>query len=178
MMIMVLGGSGSGKSEYAENLLCARSGELTKYYVATMEAYGEEGHRRVVRHRRLREGKGFCTLEQSRNVVALTDRVKDQAVLLECMSNLVANEMFLPDGTVKSADAVTEQILAQMKALEHAARLLVVVSNNVFEDGVEYDPQTKEYLLALASVNGALAARAECVMEVVVGIPLMVKGSL
>ena len=58
MVILVTGGSGSGKSQYAEELITA-AGNGLRYYVATMEAFGEEGQKKVERHRELRQGKGF-----------------------------------------------------------------------------------------------------------------------
>ena len=60
MITLVLGGSGSGKSAYAEHLL---DGKTNKYYIATMQVYDAEGEKKVARHRRLRAGKGFVTIE-------------------------------------------------------------------------------------------------------------------
>ena len=60
MLYMVTGGCGSGKSEYAERILMAANMKR-KYYVATMEVYGEEERTKVTRHRKLRDGKGFFT---------------------------------------------------------------------------------------------------------------------
>lgn len=51
MITLVLGGSGSGKSAYAEHLL---DGKTNKYYIATMQVYDAEGEKKVARHRRLR----------------------------------------------------------------------------------------------------------------------------
>ena len=65
MFILVTGGSGSGKSEYAENLLEDSPG---KYYIATMQVYDAEGRKKVARHQRLRAGKGFQTIEQTRDI--------------------------------------------------------------------------------------------------------------
>ena len=65
MLAVITGGSGSGKSEYAERVatsLAKRDG-LPLYYIATMRPFGEEGKRRVERHRKLRAGKGFETIE-------------------------------------------------------------------------------------------------------------------
>ena len=62
MLAVVTGGSGSGKSEYAEGLaLQAEPGR--KLYLATMMVWDEEGRQRVRRHRRMREGKQFRTEE-------------------------------------------------------------------------------------------------------------------
>ena len=59
MLILVSGGSGSGKSAFAEDLITA-SGLETKIYVATMQAWDAEGEARVARHRAMRAGKGFA----------------------------------------------------------------------------------------------------------------------
>ena len=47
MLIVVTGVSGSGKSEYAEQICCRLSGDRKKYYIATMQPYGEEGKKRI-----------------------------------------------------------------------------------------------------------------------------------
>ena len=48
MLLFVFGGSGSGKSEYAEQRIL-EAGEMQRYYVATMEPFGEEGKKRIER---------------------------------------------------------------------------------------------------------------------------------
>ena len=53
--------------------------------------------------------------------------------------------------------------------------MLVIVTNNVFEDGVCYDESTMNYIKAMGIVNIGLAAMAERVVEVVAGIPVTVK---
>ena len=53
---------------------------------------------------------------------------------------------------------------------------LIVVSNEVFSGGADYAGDTDRYLLALAQVNNALAARADAVVRVVCGIPVYYKG--
>ena len=61
MMTLVTGGSGSGKSEYAERL--AAAGGTPRIYVATMIPWDDEGRRRIEKHRAMRAGKGFETVE-------------------------------------------------------------------------------------------------------------------
>ena len=98
MFILVTGGSGSGKSEYAENRaveLWGREGRLI--YLATMYPFDQESHRRIARHRALREGKHFTTLEQYTGLKNISVPL-GSTVLLECMSNLAANEMYREDG--------------------------------------------------------------------------------
>ena len=68
-----------------------------KRYIATMQAFDEESRARIAKHRKARSGKGFETIEQGTHLetVCLPGGC---TALLECMSNLVANEVFAPEG--------------------------------------------------------------------------------
>ena len=77
MIYLVTGGSGSGKSAYAESLLSEFENIRSRYYIATMQVYGEEGKKRVERHRRLRAGKGFITSEQTVQIEQALKKFKD-----------------------------------------------------------------------------------------------------
>ena len=176
MIVLITGGSGSGKSAYAEEYTAQISGDSLKYYLATMQVYDKEGQERVERHRRQRSGKGFLTIEQQSNICEALEKmeISGQTALLECMSNLVANEMF-SDETQKSCEAVTDKIIKEIGLLGRGLKNLVIVSNNVFEDGTVYDDTTMEYMRAMGSVNEKLAVMADKVVEIVVGIPLTIK---
>ena len=175
MITLITGGSGSGKSAYAEKLLEEIKGVDEKYYLATMKIYGEDGRKRVERHRKMREGKGFLTIEQPVDIEDALKKMKKRrkAVLLECMSNLVANEMF--QDKIYPAGEVTKKILEGVKILEEETKEVIIVTNNVFEDGVIYDEGTMQYLKALGEINCALVAEADWAVEVVVGIPVKLK---
>lgn len=198
MVVLVTGGSGSGKSAFAEEYLMRLSTQAeTKYYIATMQPFGEESLARIRRHQRLRAGKGFTTIEQSRDLTKAAQRIakpsnqfQEEAVtinrpensvpfirdtaLLECMSNLVANEMF-SGADIVSEDVVVGHILQGIKSLSAKVDELVIVSNNVFEDGISYDATTQAYIRALGRINTGVATLADTVTEVVVGIPVPVK---
>lgn len=180
MMTVILGGSGSGKSAYAENYImeCATgSPGIPIYYLATMQVFGEEGRKKVERHRKLRKGKGFLTIERTTSVRDALNEVavpEKSAMLLECMSNLAANEMFQDDCQV-AEDEVVDKITSDIQTLNEYLAHLVIVTNNVFEDGIQYDSGTMAYLRALGKVNANLAQLADEVIEIVVGIPVMIK---
>ena len=96
MMTLVIGGSGSGKSTYAEKISVELGGQSNKYYLATMKVYDKEIQQKVERHRRLRSGKGFLTIEQPIRIQKALEKMEagSRIALLECISNLTANEMF------------------------------------------------------------------------------------
>lgn len=184
MMTLVLGGSGSGKSAYAENLVLSLSKgkQFQKYYLATMQVFDEEGKQKVERHRMLRAGKGFITVEQPADIGKAVEKMemgegvekREKICLLECVSNLTANEMFSEEEQF-SAKEVTEKIVGGIGALKQGMEHVIVVTNNVFEDGIVYAASTTEYIRALGQINRELAAMAEEVVEVVAGIPVVVK---
>ena len=174
MLILVTGGAGSGKSQFAERLSMALKQEPFRY-IATMQIRDAEMQAKVDRHHRLRQGKGFTTIEQPTELEqAVLQMEPAGAVLLECMSNLTANEMFSGEKPVDRQTVITK-ILQGMEGLRKQADPLVIVTNNVFEDGMIYDDSTMEYIEALGRINERLAAEADEVVEVVAGIPQRIK---
>lgn len=171
MLILVSGGSASGKSEFAEGLVAA-SGLETRAYLATMQVWDAESERRVERHRRMRAGKGFATVECPVNLAGAV-LPAGCAALLEDLSNLTANEFFGPQGR----EGAFERVLSGVERAAEQAALLVVVTNELFSDGMDYDPETLAYLDVLARLNRAVAQRADRVYEVVCGIPIAWKGA-
>ena len=179
MMVLITGGSGSGKSTYAEACIEALSAGCQKYYIATMQAFDEESRNRIERHRKMSDGKGFVTIEQPVEVNKALQRMKntpgrEKTAILECVSNLTANEMFTGGGQ-KSCREVTETVVQGVTVLNRKLKHTVIVTNNVFQDGITYEEPTREYLKAMGSINERLAALADRVVEVVVGIPVTVK---
>lgn len=178
MLALITGGSGSGKSAYAENLclkLQQERKEIPMVYIATMYPFDEEAFRKIDRHRELRKNKNFDTVECFTGLKHVTLEQKNTTVLLECMSNLTANEMYQEDGAgVRTVEAVCT-------GLDHLCRQaadVVVVSNEIFSDGMEYDAETMRYQQYLGKINQYIAAKADVVVEVVYGIPLVQKGEV
>ena len=177
MKILVLGGSGSGKSAYAEQLVL-KMGKKKRYYLATMQVFDEEGLKKIERHRILRKEKDFFTIEQPKDIGIIAryfeEKGKDAVVLLECVSNLVSNELFDENGIVESEN-LAKKICTEIFELWERVDDFVIVSNNVFEDGVVYEDTTRRYIELLGTINATLAAKADQVIEVVCGIPVKIK---
>ncbi len=173
MLTIILGGSASGKSQFAETLAVQEqigtSGR--RVYVATMEAFDEESQERIQKHREQRRGKGFVTVEQYRDVEKI-DVEKEDVVLLECMSNLLANEMYIGSKVVTE---VGTKIINSIVQLEAKCGHLIIVSNDVFHDGCVYSEETMQYLDYLGRINRELSRRANRVIEVVCGIPIEIE---
>lgn len=202
MLHIVYGGSASGKSSYAESFAMSLQGEGRLLYIATMYPYkwntteiDPETMQRIERHRAMRADKGFDTVECYRHVEHIVAKRQD-VLLLECMSNLLANEMYLePDsddgglaetmsevektgvGMSETLSPVSKKIVQTLVNLSTRVQDVVIVTNDVFSDGgsLTYDESTREYVKNLAEINCALAREAATVTEVVCGIPVIVK---
>lgn len=170
MIYLVTGGSGSGKSAFAEELVEKLSGKH-RYYIATMKPFGEESLRKIQRHRKMRQARNFTTLECYTGL-GKEEILPDSVVLLECMSNLVANEMFDPEGAKEHA---VPAMLEGVKKLARKAQHLVIVTNEVFSDGILYGEEMEQYLSNLGIMNQELAKIANQVIEVVYSIPVYYK---
>ena len=168
-MILITGGSGSGKSEYGEYRVMEEQMPL-RFYV-------EEGRRKVERHRALRAGKGFVTLERPRGLSGLSLKGEGKkAVILECVSNLAANAMFEKEGIQPDTEELAEALFHDILYLDSQADFLAVITNEVGADGEDYTPETMEYIRLMGRLNCLLAERASEVVEVVYGIPVVLKG--
>lgn len=169
MLTLVIGGAGSGKSAFAEALVCRRNGK--KLYLATMLPHGAEALTRIEKHRAQRAGRGFETLERGLDLEhAAIPAGAD--ILLEDLSNLLANEIFDPAGG--GIDAVRRGIEHLISESDN----LTVVTNEIFSDGADYDAESLRYMRLLAELNREIAARADLAVELVCGLPNVLKGEL
>lgn len=188
MIELVTGGSGSGKSAYAEEhicrihrIQCRKAGRrVPLFYIAAMIPRDEETGEKIRKHRKNREGKGFRTLEWHMDLDGKLKEMplpEDACVLLECLSNLTANEMYEEEGAGEDTE---DAVVRAIRTLGEHCAALTVVTNEVFSDvSVITDRKNDEcgrYKRILGSINQRISLWADQVTEVVFGIPCRVKG--
>lgn len=171
MITLVTGGAKCGKSSYAEKVLENFEGE--KYYVATMNPMGDDAKEIIARHIKMRRDKDFVTVECLRDI-GNADVPEGCAVLIECMGNLCANEMFAENDILKPAD----KIVSDIKSLSERVSELIIVTNEVSCDGIDYSPETMLYISQLSEINRRISEFADNVIECVYGIPVPRKGAV
>ena len=201
MMVLVTGAASSGKSAYAEQVACALAAPY--YYLAAMRPFGDEGQRRIKRHRALRAGKGFQTIECFNGLDLVNEKAIRDAdleaesldlpgarangnakeahfargtALLESLGNVVANELFADDGTLADSEQARSAVVQGVLGLAALFENLVIVGDEVGGDGLRYDDATDAYIRVIGSAACALASRCDVVVECVAGMPLYVKG--
>lgn len=194
MTTLVAGGAASGKSEYGEGLAERAMATGTRgFYLATMTATDPESLERIRKHRDRRVGKGYGTVEVPDGMALSTfaaqlkqePNPQDVTILLDDFGNLVANELFGGSGPLAATRhlskeerrEIVDRLTQPMLQLHKAAGTLVLVSNDVFGDGpAKGDPGTENFLRVLAELNQEVAGFADCVCDVVAGLPDYYKG--
>ena len=159
MFILISGTSGSGKSSYAENRLQGFTSK-NKIYIATAKVYDSEMAQRVENHKARRKGKGFITIERSRNLGGL-EIPEDSCVLVEALTTWLANEMF------EGGDC---DLFADFQKLKAKAKHIILVTDYIFADGIIYDEATENYIKKLAELTIKFAAEADEVIECFAGL--------
>jgi len=159
MITLIVGTPDSGKSLLAETITLDKGKPLKKYYIATMIPYGEEGKRRVNKHRNMRDGKGFITLEWPDDLekrVETIDDFEESVVLLECMSNLIGNEMYSESNVKMSEKQISDKVIGAILKLSERTSELILVTNEFPMEDEKYDEDTRKYVRLVAEINSRL----------------------
>jgi adenosylcobinamide kinase / adenosylcobinamide-phosphate guanylyltransferase len=165
-LTLVLGGARSGKSRHAEALITA--GSPPWVYVATAEPLDDEMTARIAAHR-ARRGAGWRDVEAPRDLPdALARTAAGGAVLVDCLTLWLSNLM-LADADIEAEAARLESALASMAAP------VVLVSNEVGSGIVPDNALARRFRDAQGRLNQRIAARADRVVLMVAGLPLVVK---
>lgn len=186
-MIYIYGAAGSGKSKFAEDKILeieknlrnrkkdTDKDSLNKVYLATMKVYGDEGILRVEKHRKERAGKGFITIEEYENIGNI-DVDKSSLVLLECISNLVANNKFKDDGSIEENNIVLEEIWKDICLLDKRCLELVIVGNDIYNDNEDikknFSKETLAYIDLMYDLHRRICDRSSESSEIVFGIEI------
>lgn len=164
-----LGGAASGKSEWAEALV--NNTGMPKTYLATGRIWDDEVQERVNKHQARRD-TGWRTVECPLDLSApLAELPAGEIVLIDCATMWLSNHLM--EGS--DLDAAQSQLLDSLRG---CAAHWVIVSNEVGQGIVPDNAMARQFREAQGRLNIALAAEAETVVQVVVGLPQLLKGEL
>lgn len=165
MLVFISGGVRSGKSFLGEELAVSLAGENRKIYLATSRHYDREMTKRIEMHQQKRADKGFLTIDKSSDLedVVATLREKD-TVLLDCLGTLLANEMFDKQERAEP-EFIRDKLWEELSELKNKVTNLIIVSNEVFGDGIVYEESTESYIRTLGSLHCKLAQASDIAIE-------------
>jgi adenosylcobinamide kinase/adenosylcobinamide-phosphate guanylyltransferase len=164
---LILGGARSGKSEYAETLVCSLPPPWI--YVATAEALDREMHERIEHHRNRRDEQ-WSTVDAPRDLPETIQRLADahQPMLIDCLTLWLSN-CLLADFDLQEA---SDRLIA---VLEKAPGPFVLVSNEVGWGIVPDTPLGRQFRDEQGRLNQRVANIADRVVMMVAGLPLTLK---
>ena len=168
MIIYIYGGVASGKSEYAEELISKMFDN--KIYLATMENIGNVSKKRIDKPLVQREGKGFTTIEEPRNIMNIYIDLKSN-ILLEDLTNLLANNIFYEGVLRINYKKITEFIFSDIIALEKRCNALFIVGNDIFSTNRNISVELDIFLQCLYFLHNKLCDLSKQVIEVIYGLP-------
>lgn len=175
MLIFISGGVRSGKSTLGENLT-EKLADGRKVYLATSIAHDEEMIKRILLHKQQRSGKGYLTIEKSTNIGEVAFDIKNgDTLLLDCLGNLLANEMF-NDKTKKEKENISRKLFSEICLLNEKAEHMIIISNDVFSDGCMYSDSVVEYIDSLAALHIKIAGISDKAIECTAGNYFLHKG--
>ena len=164
---LVLGGARSGKSRYAESV--AMSSPAPWIYLATAESFDDEMTARIAEHKS-RRSPDWQTIDAPLDLAgALAALPRSATVLIDCLTLWLSNVM-LAD---RDIDAELQRLEATVLAHEGP---LVLVSNEVGSGIVPENALARRFRDFQGLLNQRVAARADRVVLVVAGLPMIVKG--
>lgn len=167
MNYLIIGGAKSGKSHIGEEI-ALRLNKDKVIYIATMKPYDKEDEKRIEIHIKNREGLNFITIEKQRDIQDLIYKINnDDTVLLDSITSLLTNEMFLNDEIINKPSV---KILNGINEILKKAKNTILISDYIFSDSIEYDKITENFRRELGMINRSLAKECDNVFECKFGI--------
>lgn len=176
-IILITGGSRSGKSINAQKIAESISGSRT--YIATCPYLDEEMTERIRKHKEARASSCWQTLEETTDLAGALQKTKEsQVILVDCLTLWINNVLY--EAEQRGESFHEEAIGAQCgEVLDVCARLpgtVIFVTNEVGMGIVPESPASRLYRDSVGRCNQIIAARADVVIFMISGIPLKIKG--
>lgn len=179
-IILVTGGCKSGKSKFAESLLKYKDNVA---YIATAIVTDKEMESRIKEHKNSRNNK-WITIEQYKNLDIALNKIKEDYILLDCVTAMITNLMFeeytnfdliTKDKQSELLEKIKNEFLKLIKSSKELNKNVIIVTNEV---GYSL---TSEYRLGriftdfTGSINQLIASFSDEVYLVSCGIPIKLK---
>lgn len=183
-IIMVVGGSSSGKSAFAEKKAreLSQAGKIQVIYLATATIWDEEFARRVQKHRDRRPST-WKTIEEPYDLHLQLQRARKEPVvfLIDGIGTWVTNLMYRDKQppfhwNEQAQRYFDEQLQYFIASMEDINGTIILVADEVGMAIVPASPEGRIFRDLNGQTNQILAERADRVYLLSCGIPLQIKG--
>jgi adenosylcobinamide kinase/adenosylcobinamide-phosphate guanylyltransferase len=175
-IVLITGGSRSGKSGYAQEL--AEKAPGPRVYVATCPPVDQEMSARIERHKEARQGKGWDTIEEATDLRGVFSGVGQyRVVVVDCLTLWINNLLWAEEQSKKTIDEdeISKQCKEFKEALSNFEGTIIFVTNEVGTGLVPADPLSRRFRDLVGRCNQEIAAFADEVVLMTAGIPMYLK---
>ena len=176
-LIMVTGGSRSGKSEFAEKLV-RKLGEKCAY-IATALVCDEEMRLRVIKHKKRREDDFWVNYEVPFDAHKVFEDLKSvDIVLFDCITIYITNILYNDSeelNITEKYDFVVEKIKQLLHSAKSSGKTVVFVTNELGSGIVPFEPELRGFRDLAGLANQIIAEKSDDVYVVIAGIPVELK---
>jgi adenosylcobinamide kinase / adenosylcobinamide-phosphate guanylyltransferase len=175
-IILVTGGSRSGKSEYAQNAAEALPGP--RVFIATCPVIDDEMQLRIRKHQDARRGRGWQTIEEPLDIEGAVRNANGfNSLVVDCLTLWINNLMYEAEksrSSISEADIATQchDLLAACKM--HPGTILFV-TNEVNMGIIPENPPSRLYRDLVGRCNQIMAGFSNRVVLLISGQPLELK---
>ncbi|MGL5088212.1 MAG: bifunctional adenosylcobinamide kinase/adenosylcobinamide-phosphate guanylyltransferase [Cetobacterium sp.] len=180
----VTGGARSGKSYFAEKKVFETKKE--RIYIATALSFDDEMKERVYLHK-LQRGEDWITIEGYKNIIKLLEKYRetDKIILLDCLTNLVSNNMIMDreidwdklsqKEVFKIENEIKREVQKLIKFIKESKLDMVIVSNEVGMGLVPSYPLGRYFRDIGGRINQLVAKESDEAYLIVSGLELKLK---
>ena len=175
-LILVTGGSRSGKSAYAQEIAESLGGH--RVFLATCPPVDEEMVARMKRHKHARAGRGWETIEETLDLAGtLRQNGTCDAILVDCLTLWINNLMYETEKSKAKIDEDEMSDLAEdlVSAAMAVGGPVIMVTNEVGMGIVPEHPSVRLYRDLVGRCNQVVARGADRVVLMVSGMPIEMK---
>lgn len=176
-IILITGGSRSGKSAHAQNIAESISG--TRTYIATCPYLDEEMTERIRKHREARASSRWQTIEETIDLTdALGKSKQSKVILVDCLTLWINNILYeaYQRGESLGEEAIGARCREVLEMCDSLSGTVIFVTNEVGMGIVPESPASRVYRDIAGRCNQIIAARADIVIFMISGLPLKIKG--
>jgi len=176
-IILITGGSRSGKSTHAQHIAESTSGIRT--YIATCPYLDEEMTERIRKHREARVSSCWQTIEETVDLAGALQKSKEsQVILVDCLTLWINNLLYAAEqrGEYLSEEAIGTRCREVLDVCDDLPGTVIFVTNEVGMGIVPENPASRLYRDIAGRCNQIIAGRADSVIFMISGLPINIKG--
>jgi len=168
-IILITGGTRSGKSSYAEKLALSLS--PNPIYLATARIWDEEFRQRVIKHQE-RRGKEWINVEENKQLSQ--HDVNRKVVLIDCVTLWCTNYFY---DMQTDTDSILKALKNEFDKFTTQDATFIFVTNEIGSGAICENDLQRRFTDLQGWMNQYIAERAEKVILMVSGIPVVIKKS-